>query len=190
MLDQSAELLKGQGKGKETLSDRMRGRITGIVEKGKRVEQEKRSAEQERRRVEGVVVRRYESGEPIQLEVVPSREWKVEVRPDLQGERRDVSPSQIPLRLAQGRDEIQGGTIIGVNTTVPRNDRYFQVWFPLHSANGVASRDDVYVKPLTSEEARRAQESGDFVNYREMLCEKTKEMLEGKDVLRLLSANP
>ena len=42
--------------------------------------------------------------------------------------------------------------------------------------------------PLNQEESQRVQESGRYMDYKELLAEKTIKMLEGREVLRVMGA--
>ena len=138
----------------------------------------------------GLLVRRYESGDPIQLEVAPAPFAGVEVNPNNWGARTDPSPAQVPLRLNLRERDIphREGEIIRIPTKDPQQTIFLEIMERLSSANGRAVGESVFVMPLNQEESQRVQESGRYMDYKELLAEKTIKMLEGREVLRVMGA--
>jgi hypothetical protein len=140
----------------------------------------------------GLLVRRFEDGEPIRLQVSSLEREAVQVQPRQWGSRGEPSPMEVPLRLnlRQGDVKDYRWKTVVVPTTDAHQSFFLQFEMPFSSADGRPQSADVFVRPLDESDARRVVASGNTIDYRELLAPRAKELLKDREVIGVIGAQP
>lgn len=140
----------------------------------------------------GLLVRRYEDGEAIRLQVSHLEREAVQVQPRQWGDRGEPQPMEVPLRLnlrQQEATDYLSKTLV-VPTRDPHRSYFLQFEIPFSSANGRVAGADIFVRPLNEADAKSVSQSGTAIDYRELLAPKAQEMLKGREVTGVVGAQP
>ena len=140
----------------------------------------------------GLLVRRFEDGEPIRLKVSGKTPGGAEVSTQRYGDRSDVSTKEVPLRLNL-RDvdvpDYRWKTIV-IPTNDPHETFFLQFERPFRSADGRRGNTDIFVRPLEEADAIKQVESGNSINYQDLLSQLSKELMGGHEVVGVIGAQP
>lgn len=146
----------------------------------------------------GAMVRRYEDGDPIRLQLVPKRSRGVEVSWRDSGSQEEPAPREVPLRLADTMaNEENLFQVLAIKTLDPRSkypDRayYLEIHTPFSSALPRTDTGEpvVYVKPLDEREAKLAARANLVRDVGPVLSENMQELLRTHEIVGVMGAQP